>query len=135
MFNQNTIDKLNNLKLYGMARAFQEHIENLRYNELSFEERFGMIVDKEMTTKENRRLTTLLRKARLKQSQAAIEDIDFKADRGLLREQIITLSRGEWIKHKQNIILNIHSSYFCIRVFYIYYSGHYSREEDVSCFF
>jgi len=105
MFNQHTIDKLNKLKLYGMTRAFQEHLENPHYNELSFEERFGMIVDKEMTTKENRRLTTLLRKARLKHSQAAIEDIDFKADRGLLREQIMTLSRGEWINHKQNIII------------------------------
>jgi DNA replication protein DnaC len=105
MFNQATIDKLNSMKLYGMAQAFCEHIENHQYNELSFEERFGMIVDKEMTTKENRRLTTLLRKARLRHSQAAIEDMDFKADRGLSRDQIITLSRGDWIKHKQNIII------------------------------
>lgn len=105
MFNQATIDKLNSMKLYGMAQAFQAYLENPHNNELSFDERFGMIVDKEMMTKENRRLTTLLRKARLRQSQAAIEDIDFKADRGLSRDQIMTLSRGDWIKHKQNIII------------------------------
>jgi DNA replication protein DnaC len=105
MIDQATIDKLNNMKLYGMVQAYQCHIENPRYNELSFEERFAMIVDKEMLTKENRRLTTLLRKARLRNSQACIEDIDFKTNRGLLRDQIITLSRGDWIKHKQNIII------------------------------
>ena len=105
MIDQATIDKLNNMKLYGMVQAYQNHIENPRYNELSFEERFAMIVDKEMLTKEKRRLTTLLRKARLRQSQACIEDIDFKTDRGLLRDQIISLSRGDWIKHKQNIII------------------------------
>lgn len=105
MLNQATIDKLNNMKLYGMVQALQDHMENPRYNELSFEERFAMIVDKEMVTKENRRLATLLRKARLRNSQACIEDIDFKANRGLLKDQIISLSNGDWIKHKQNIII------------------------------
>ena len=47
----------------------------------------------------------MVRKARLRNSQACIEDIDFKTNRGLLRDQIITLSRGDWIKHKQNIII------------------------------
>jgi DNA replication protein DnaC len=105
MFNQMTIDKLNMMKLYGMALAFSEQIETLRYNELSFEERFGMITDKEMSYRENRKLKNLLKKARLRYPHACIEDIDFKVNRGISREQIMSLSRNEWIQRHQNVII------------------------------
>ena len=105
MFNQTTIEKLNMMKLYGMALAFSEQIETPRYNELSFEERFGMITDKEMGYRENRKLKNLLKKARLRYPQACIEDIDFKAERGICREQIMTLSRNDWIQRHQNVIV------------------------------
>ena len=105
MFNQMTIDKLNMMKLYGMALAFSEQIETTRYNELSFEERFGMITDKEMGYRENRKLKNLLNKARLRYPQACIEDIDFRVERGICREQIMTLSRNDWIMRHQNVIV------------------------------
>jgi len=105
MFNQMTIDKLNMMKLYCMALAFSEQIETARYNELSFEERFGMIIDKEMTGRENKKLKNLLKKAKLRYSNACIEDIDFRVDRGLSREAIMMLSRGDWIQRKQNVII------------------------------
>jgi len=105
MFNQMTIDKLNMMKLYGMALAFSEQIESPRYNELSFEERFGMVIDKEMTHRENKKLKNLLRKAKLRYPNACIEDIDFRVDRGLSRQTIMTLSRGDWIQKKQNVII------------------------------
>jgi DNA replication protein DnaC len=105
MFNQMTIDKLNMMKLYGMALAFSEQIESTRYNELSFEERFGMIIDKEMTHRENKKLKNLLKKAKLRYPHACIEDIDFRVDRGLSREAIMALSRGDWIHKKQNVII------------------------------
>jgi DNA replication protein DnaC len=105
MFNQMTIDKLNMMKLHGMAVAFSEQIQTSRYNELTFEERFGMIIDKEMNCRENRKLKNLLRKAKLRYQSACIEDIDFRADRGLSREQIMALSRNDWIKQSQNVII------------------------------
>lgn len=105
MFNQMTIDKLNMMKLSGMALAFSEQIESARYNELSFEERFGMVIDKEMTHRENKKLKNSLRKAKLRYSNACIEDLDFRVDRGLSREPIMTLSRCDWIKKNQNIII------------------------------
>jgi len=89
MFNQMTIDKLNMMKLYGMTLAFSEQIESPRYNELSFEERFGMVIDKEMTHRENKKL----------------KNLDFRVDRGLSRQPIMTLSRGDWIQKKQNVII------------------------------
>ena len=105
MFNQMTIDKLNMMKLYGMAMAFTEQIESGGYNELSFEERFGMIIDKEMTGRENKKLKNLLKKAKLRYPSACIEDIDFRVDRSLSREVIMMLSRGDWIQKKQNVII------------------------------
>lgn len=105
MFNQMTIDKLNMMKLYGMALAFTEQIESCGYNELSFEERFGMIIDKEMTGRENKKLKNLLKKAKMRYPNACIEDIDFRVDRGLSREAIMMLSRGDWIQRKQNVII------------------------------
>jgi DNA replication protein DnaC len=105
MSNQMTIDKLNTMKLYGMALAFQEQLESPRFNELSFEDRFGMIIDKEMTSRENRRLKTLLRKSKLRYSAACIEEINFRVHRGLERDQVVTLARCEWVERKHNIII------------------------------
>jgi DNA replication protein DnaC len=105
MYNQMTQDKLNMLKLYGMAQGFQDQLESPGYNELSFEERLGMLVDKEVNYRENRRLKSLLKKARLRYSQACIEDIDFNATRGFSREQIMNLSVNSWIQKNQNIIM------------------------------
>lgn len=105
MFNQMTTDKLNKMKLYAMAAELQYQLESPKYNELSFEERFGMIVDKEMTDRENRKLKNLLKKAKLRYSHACIEDINFTVRRGLTKEQIITLSRNDWIERKQNVII------------------------------
>lgn len=105
MLNQTTIDKLNMMKLYGIVSAFQGQLESPKYNELSFDERFGMIIDKEMTERENRRLKGLLKSAKLRYNQACVEDIDFKARRGLIREQIISISRNDWIKQRHNVII------------------------------
>jgi DNA replication protein DnaC len=72
--------------------------------DLSFEERFAMLVERQWLWKENRSLATRLLYAGLKQS-AAIEDLDFRDSRGLKRAQIEQLSTGEWIEHHQNVIV------------------------------
>ncbi len=99
-----TKEKLQQLKLKGMLIALEEQLHNPNIQTLSFEERFGFIVDKELIEKENRRLQVRLKDAKLKQD-ALVEDIDFKTKRGLDKSMLFTLSNCEWIQRKQNIII------------------------------
>ena len=82
MLTHPTFEKLQALRLAGMARAFEDQQRLPEIGSLSFEERLGLLVDREMTDRENRRLKTRLRQARLRQP-AALEDIDFRHPRGL----------------------------------------------------
>ena len=66
MLNQPTIEKLQTMKLHGMADAFRAQIETTHASQLGFEERFGMLVDQQWLWKENRALTRRLQSARLK---------------------------------------------------------------------
>jgi DNA replication protein DnaC len=100
-----TLGKLNQLKLYGMAEALTEQTQATMYGGLSFEERLGLLVDREMTVRDNRRLTNLLRGARLRYSNACPEEIDFRTPRGLSKEVIVSLMQNGWVKGKQNVII------------------------------
>lgn len=100
-----TLGKLNQLKLHGMAAALNEQMQATMYSTLSFEERLGLLVDREVTVRDNRRLTNLLRGARLRYSNACPEEIDFRAPRGLSKEAILSLAQNSWVKGKQNIII------------------------------
>jgi len=104
MLNEHTIEKLYSMKLNGMADAFKEQLQQPNMNELSFEERFGILVDHLWSWKEDRRMTRLLNNAKLK-INACIEDIDFKTPRGIDRAVILSLSTCDWIKSAQNIII------------------------------
>lgn len=105
MSQNQTIEKLQRLKFKGMGKAFEEQLQMPQVKELSFEERFSFLVDRELTERENRKLTNRLRKAQLKEN-ACIEDIDFKSSRGIEKSGILSLSDCEWIKRKQNIIIS-----------------------------
>jgi len=83
MLLQQTLDRLHELRLVGMATAFQEQIHMPDAAALSFEDRLGLLVERETTSRESRRLTRLLQLARLHQP-AVVEDIDFRRPRGLL---------------------------------------------------
>jgi len=104
MLNEPTMTKLYDMKLNGMAEAYQEQRASSSIGELSFDERFTMLVERQWIWKENRALTTRLKYAGLKQ-QAAIEDLDFRDSRGLKRGQIEQLVTGEWIERHQNVIV------------------------------
>lgn len=104
MLTEQTLEKLYDMRLTGMAEAFRDQLVQPAMNELSFEERFSFIVDQHWTWKEDRRMKTLLRKARLKDN-ACIEDIDYKTPRGIDKSVILRLSGGDWIKNTQNIII------------------------------
>jgi len=98
------IDKLQQLKFTGMLQALEEQLKQVDINELSFEERFALLLDRELTVRENRRLAARLKKAKLKQP-ACIEDIDFKHPRGLSSSVILSLASCNWINAHQNILL------------------------------
>ena len=92
-----TLDTLNQLKLHGMAAALTEQMTQTTAHSLAFEDRLGLIVERELTYRENRRLTNLLKVAQLKE-RAALEDLDFRARRGLDRSQLASLTSCEWIR-------------------------------------
>ena len=104
MLNQQTIEKLAALKLNGMAENFTLQLQQPKMNDLSFEDRFAMIVDAQWNWKENSRMKRYLRDAKLK-LQACVEDIDYKTQRGIDQSVIMRLIAGDWIKSFQNIII------------------------------
>jgi DNA replication protein DnaC len=104
MLNEQTFEKLYHMKLNGMAEAFKEQLSQPDINQLSFDERFSLLVDRQWSWKENKRLDRLLRNAKLKLN-ACIEDIDYKRARGIDKSVILSLAGCEWIKQAQNIII------------------------------
>lgn len=104
MFEQ-TLARLNALKLHGMAEALTEQNQSVLYAELPFTERLGLLIDREVTVRDNRRLTNLLRGARLRYGAACAEEIDFRTPRGLAREKIVSLMQNGWVREKQNVII------------------------------
>ena len=105
MLTHPTLEKLKDLKLRGMAKALEEQLGSEKARELSFEERLGLLVDREMTEKENRRLTSRLKMAKLRLPSAALEDVDYKASRGLDRRLLQSLASCDWVRKKQNILV------------------------------
>ena len=99
-----TIDKLHALALAGMARALTEQLERPEYAELTFEERLGLLVDREMQDRENRRLARHLRAARLR-SDAVIEDLDLRGPRGLDRSTVLGLAEAHWVTAHRNVLV------------------------------
>ena len=104
MLNQPTIEKLQTLKLYGMSDAFRAQLETADMSQLSFEERFAMLVDQQWLWKENRALAHRLRSAKLKE-RGSIEDIDYQHPRGLDRKLMRTLATSEWVRQNHNVLL------------------------------
>ena len=105
MFIQPTLDSLNRLKLYGMATALSEQMTQSAAAGLAFEDRFGLLVEREALYRDNRRLARLLQLAQLK-VRASLEDIDFRSRRGLDRAQIASLGSCDWIRSTQNLLIH-----------------------------
>lgn len=99
-----TLDKLRCLRLQGMVKAYTEQQQQTDINDISFDERLALLVDREMLDRENRRLKTRLRKAKLKQ-QAVMEDIDYKQPRGIDKSLLLKLTDCNWIKEHHNILI------------------------------
>lgn len=99
-----TLDKLRALNLDGMARALAEQMEHADYAALSFEERLGLVVDREAQDRDNRRLERHLKAAKLRWD-ASVEDVEFRHPRGLDRGQFLSLADARWVGAHQNILV------------------------------
>jgi len=102
---QPTIDKLIGMRLRGMAEAFREQQESADLQRLAFEERLGLLIDRQWNWRENRALERRLRIGRL-QGPACIEDIDYRTPRGLDRQLIRSLTQESvWVREHQNVFV------------------------------
>ena len=104
MLTHPTVDKLQQLRCAGMAKALAEQFDAPEVDALSFEERLGLLVDREFTERHSRQLTNRLRRAKLKQD-ACIEDIDFRHRRGLDRSLVLSLADGRWVREHLNVLI------------------------------
>ena len=105
MLNHHTLQLLTQLKLDGMARAFEEQASQANAASLSFEERFGLLVDREFMHRDTKRVDRLLKQAKLKVSGACVEDIDYRVGRGLDKRAMASLSTCDWIRHRHSVLI------------------------------
>jgi DNA replication protein DnaC len=104
MLHHHTIDKLKEMKLSGMAQALEEQLNTPSIANISFEERIGILIDREESFRQNRKLTQLLNNAKLKYS-ACIEDVNYNADRHLDKAQMASFASCDWIKKGYNLMI------------------------------
>lgn len=106
MLIQPTLDTLNRLKLHGIALALSEQMTSSATQQLAFEERIAMLLEREVLYRENRRLGRLLKQAQLKERNAVVENIDFRSRAGLDRTQLASLASCDWIRMNQNLLIH-----------------------------
>ncbi|WP_303287741.1 IS21-like element helper ATPase IstB [Marinobacter sp. SS8-8] len=104
MLKHPTLDKLHALKLAGMAAALADQSTIPDITDLSFEERLGLLVDREMTERDNRRMTSRLRRAKLRHT-AILEDLDYRNSRGLDKGLVQSLAGCQWVKEHLNVLI------------------------------
>lgn len=104
MLTQPLLDKLAQLRLPALRAALEEQLHNPQYADLPFEDRLGLLVDRECTHRDNNRLQRRLKAAQL-QLPATIEDLDLAPGRGLDRRLVLQLAQGEWISQHLNTLV------------------------------
>jgi len=105
MTDEETIRKMMNMRLPTMAQAFRDLLTQAPGSQLSFSEQVALMVDREWTDRENRRLARLMRAARLSVADASLENVWCDPARGLDKATIREFGTGKWIKNKQNVIV------------------------------
>ena len=105
MLNENTVTKLQEMRLSAMASAFKTQMTDPGMAEMSFEDRFSLIVDHEWTIRRNNHLNRLIKKAGFAEYDACVEDIEYHADRNLDKTQISRLATCNYIAEHNNILL------------------------------
>lgn len=106
MLIQPTLDALNRLKLHGMALALSEQMTTTAAQQLAFEERIALLLEREVIHRENGRMGRLWKACQPKERGAVIEDIDYRGRSGLDRAQLASLTSCEWIRQSQNLLIH-----------------------------
>jgi DNA replication protein DnaC len=104
VINEETYRQLGDLKLHRIAESFKAYLEQPEQDALSFEERLGIMVDREWTERQERRLKYRMSRSKIRET-ACVEDIDYRHPRGLDRSVMQRLSTCQWVKRYENIIL------------------------------
>ena len=105
MLNEHTINQLRGLRLDGMVRAIEDQASSAAATALGFEERLTLLVQREVDWRDDRRVARLLKAARLKVSTACVEDINWRASRGLDKSLVTALAGGDWLRHGQSLLI------------------------------
>ena len=105
MLSHPLLDKLYELRLYGMAKAYDEHVKTEDVTQLSFDDRLGLMVDREEAERATRSLRRRLQVAKLRFPEACVEDVNLRARRGLDRRTFMSLASCEWIGRHRNVLI------------------------------
>ena len=105
MMMHTTLEQLRSLKLDGLAAGLEEQLAQPGMGALSFEERVALLVERELHCRNDRKLLRLLKNARLKYGQAAIEDIDSRTGRGIDRREVMSLALGDWVSAGHSVLV------------------------------
>lgn len=105
MLIQQTIERLHELRLTGMAQALQDQLVMSDIDSLAFGDRLAILLEREMTFRDDRRLTRLLQVAKLN-LPASVEDLDFRSPRGLDRSLVLNLASSQWIREHDNVLIS-----------------------------
>lgn len=103
--NQETLRKLTEMKMGGMAELYEQQNQNKNYNDMDFDDRFNLLVDYEYDRRKSNRLARLIKQATFDEPTAAIEDIEYHPDRNLDKDLMLELATGNYIQNHHNIIL------------------------------
>ena len=103
MLSEETYEKLIAMRMHGLAAAFGEYLEERRHDKLTFEERFGLMVDREWSERQERKLRRRLTGAKLREP-ACVEDIDYRHPRNLDRSVMQRLATCRWIAEHENVV-------------------------------
>jgi DNA replication protein DnaC len=104
MLIEQTLEKMNSMKLSGMAEGLRQQLGSPEHVKLAFDDRLGLLVDAEWIAREQRKLAKRLRAAKLRYP-ASIEDVDFKHPRGLDRQQVLSLGNGGFVQSRHNLVI------------------------------
>ena len=105
MSNSHLLSLMQTLSLSGMLKAFEAQSEQPQIAELGFEERLSLLLEAEANTRDNKRISRLTKAAKMRQNQAALEDINYHPSRGLDKALIADLSTCQWIDKRQNLVI------------------------------
>lgn len=104
MLTHPTLEKLKTMRLSGMAKGLEDQLQTPDIESLNFEERLGLLIDREQTDRETRQLKSRLTRAKMRQT-ACIEDIDYRAGRGLDKTMMLDLGSCKWLTNQHNLLI------------------------------